>query len=255
MRQGLTALFRELSKSLGKGLSTKPVGENSKGQTTKYFDVFAEKKIISFLIEKFPFACRIISEEKQHPLYSNTESKKNYTIIIDPVDGSDNYMNGVPFVCMGIAVFDPEGKPYMSFCGNYYSGEYFYADRKNFYSSFRINKKACNSLLYTLSGIKAKQAEKLPGLIKSYSTVRSFGATIGELMLVMKGAYSAFADVREKLTLENFAPFFLAEKHGKIVLSGKNGMKIKFNDYSLSAGYSLLAASGRKNLKKLMGLI
>ncbi len=254
MHEKFLGLFKNISERIKNGISCRPVGKNSKGQITKYFDKSVENQIISFLKKNFKYPAVIISEERKKSV-CNPGTGKNYTIIVDPVDGSDNYVNGVPFVCMGLAVFSPYGRPFMSFCGNYYSGEYFYADSKCFYEGFKRVENKEQSLLFTFSKTSGEVCMKLPEIIENYKNVRSYGATVGELILVLKGSFSAFVDIRGTLTLENFAPFFIAEMHGKMKLQSPDGGKINVPDYDLSRGYRILAAASKKKMEKIRRLL
>lgn len=70
---------------------------NKKSLLTKV-DLKAEKVILDTIKKKFP-RHNIISEE------SGIENKKSkYTWIIDPIDGTTNFVQGIPFFCVSIAV-------------------------------------------------------------------------------------------------------------------------------------------------------
>src|SRR5208283_2097649 len=112
MKKILTNAFKEIRKQLLKGLSSQKKRKNAKGQITKYFDKHTENKIISILKQKLKFRAIIISEESKEEIVINENmDNKPYYIIIDPVDGSDNYTNGIPFVSFGLAVFDYKLEP------------------------------------------------------------------------------------------------------------------------------------------------
>ena len=60
-------------------------------------DLTVEKKIISSIKKKFP-SHNILSEE------NGGEIKQEYTWIIDPLDGTTNYIMGIPFFCISLAL-------------------------------------------------------------------------------------------------------------------------------------------------------
>lgn len=228
------------------GLPVKALGRNSKGDTTRYFDKYAENQIIRFLGKKINYKAKIISEELDKPKILNPKDNSGgIYIIIDPVDGSDNYLKGIPFVCLGIAVFDKNMEPLYSFAGNYYTGEYYYADRKRI--TIKTNRKSRDKgkplLIYTMGGEKKTY---IPRAAPAHKTVRSLGATIGEMLMVMQGKAVGFVDTRGDLTLENFAPFFLAVKHGKAKLSDEKGRKLKIKDFSLTKKYKIIFTPRRR---------
>ena len=64
-------------------------------------DLLSEKKIIGIISEEF----------KQHSILSEESGDKRkageYTWIIDPLDGTNNYYFGIPFFCVNIAFGPP----------------------------------------------------------------------------------------------------------------------------------------------------
>lgn len=82
-----------------KDISTKPFLKNKKnphGGITRQFDLYAEKIIIEHLSK---FTNNIFSEEQDWV----DRKVDGFFVIIDPVDGSINYLNGNPFYCVSIA--------------------------------------------------------------------------------------------------------------------------------------------------------
>jgi len=65
-------------------------------------DVLAEKCVMSILREEYP-DFNILSEES--PAISHNSQ---FTWIIDPLDGTNNYVHGVPFFCVAIALMKNE---------------------------------------------------------------------------------------------------------------------------------------------------
>jgi myo-inositol-1(or 4)-monophosphatase len=85
--------------------------------------------------------------------------------------------------------------------------------------------------------------------------IRALGATAGEMLLVARGDVDAFIDIRDKLTLENFAPFFLIAKHTDSILTDEKGQKIKINDLSLSKGYNIIFSKDKKTHYKILKML
>jgi myo-inositol-1(or 4)-monophosphatase len=65
-------------------------------------DLLTEKRIITLLQEEYP-GFNIISEES---ISAVTDSP--YTWIIDPLDGTNNYVFGIPFFCIALALTSRE---------------------------------------------------------------------------------------------------------------------------------------------------
>jgi myo-inositol-1(or 4)-monophosphatase len=64
-------------------------------------DILLERKIINFIEKRFPYKCTIISEELRNKEYNKTEE---YLWVIDPVDGTVNFANGIPIYSTSIAL-------------------------------------------------------------------------------------------------------------------------------------------------------
>ena len=246
MRRLFKSVFNKTRRLILKGMPATRVGKNAKGDITKYFDKHTENLIISELKRNIKFKAQIISEELKKPFLINPSAKTRMRyIIIDPVDGSDNYLAGTHFVAVAIAVFDAELKPVYSFAGNYYTGDCVYADAKALYFNDRKIRKPFirppkELLLLAVTDITAKRPAEFMSLVREFDIIRSFGATVGELLYVVKGEAKAFVDIRGKLTLENFAPFFLVARHAGIIMTDEKGRDIKLSSLSLTKEYKLV---------------
>ncbi len=253
MKKILTNVFKEICKRLLKGLSNQEIGKNAKGQTTKYFDKHTENHVISILKQKIKFKAFIISEESKERIVINENmGNKPYYIIIDPVDGSDNYANGIPFVSFGLAIFDYGLKPVYSFVGNYYTGDYIYSNKKRIFlnggkfNKIIIKKQDRGKLLFlAVKNSKFKHKDRLFNFLGKFESVRCLGSTIGEIILVIKGKATAFMDYRNELTLENFAPFLLISKLGGCEISDENGNEIILKSLSMTKPYNIIISNNK----------
>lgn len=61
-------------------------------------DVLAEQAIIKVLRDEYS-DCQVLSEET-----NNTSSLYGHTWIVDPLDGTNNFVFGIPFLCVNIAL-------------------------------------------------------------------------------------------------------------------------------------------------------
>lgn len=66
-------------------------------------DTLSENLIVEEILKKYPDHS-ILAEESH-----NIESKSSYRWLIDPLDGTTNYANGIPFFCVSIAL-EEEGE-------------------------------------------------------------------------------------------------------------------------------------------------
>jgi fructose-1,6-bisphosphatase/inositol monophosphatase family enzyme len=261
MEKLLSGIFFALRKSILKGLSPKAIGVNNKGDVTKYFDRYCEKFIIGKL-RASGLKAVIISEELPEPITINPQKKfPFYYCIIDPVDGSDNYLSGVPFVCLGIALFDENMEPVYSLAANYYTGDWFYADRKTLKLNGRkfIEKPVAkiNGLIYFAFH---NTSIKVDGVfnrlfLQGADKARSMGSTIGEIMTVIKGGAKSFIDIRDGLTPENFAPFFLIARHLRGAFTNEHGKEFKLRNLKLTETYNVIFSNTAEIHKKYVGMV
>ena len=261
MEKVLKGIFADLRKKILKGLSSRAVGVNNKGDVTKHFDRWCEK----FIIEKLRASglkAVIISEELPRPITINPRKKSpQYYCIIDPVDGSDNYLSGVPFVCLGIAFFDEKMEPVYSLAGNYYTGDWFYADRKTLKLNGRIFRekpvsKINNIIYFAFHNTSVRVNSVFNSLfLQGKDKARSMGATIGEIMTVIKGGAKSFVDIRDGLTPENFAPFFLIARHLRGAFTDEYGRQFRLRNLKLTEAYNVIFSNTKAIHKRITAMV
>jgi myo-inositol-1(or 4)-monophosphatase len=105
-------------------------------------DEASERVILDTIREKFP-KHSILSEEdysKQKKKSLAGINKKEFIWVIDPLDGTNNFVNGIPIYAVSIA-FMSKGKCMAGVVYNPLSGECFFAAKGNgaFLIDFRIN--------------------------------------------------------------------------------------------------------------------
>jgi myo-inositol-1(or 4)-monophosphatase len=145
-------------------------------------DLKAEKIIIEELKNARPFFS-IISEEDG----SESNKDKNNTWIIDPIDGTTNFLHGVPHFAISIALMS--GNEIVS--GVIYDpikDEMFYAEKDNgaFFNNQRIRvskKKDVNSCLFATGG-KSENEIDLP--------VRKTGSAALDMAYVAAGRFDGY---------------------------------------------------------------
>ena len=145
-------------------------------------DLKAEKIIIEELKKARPYYS-IISEEDG----SESNKDKDHTWIIDPIDGTTNFLHGVPHFAISIAL--KYGNEIIS--GLIYDpikDEMFYAEKDNgaFFNNQRIRvskKKELNSCLFATGGV-AKNEVNLP--------LRKSGSAALDIAYVAAGRYDGY---------------------------------------------------------------
>ena len=194
-------------------------------------DLKAEKTIIEELKKARPYYS-IISEEDG----SETNKDKNNTWIIDPIDGTTNFLHGVPHFAISIAL--KSGNEIVA--GLIYDpikNEMFYAEKENgaFFNNQRIRvskKKDLNSCLFATGG-SPKNEITLP--------IRKSGSAALDIAYVAAGRYDGY--FQNDLNLWDIAA-------GIIILKEAGGM-INEIDLSQNKNIQVRASSMAINDKML----
>jgi len=103
---------------------------NPKGGEARGFDTYVEKMIRDYFESKKPRCnLRIISEEQPTAMLIG-EPPYSHTLIIDPVDGSDNHIHGIRSVAFAVAVVLGDLEVTLdnvnyAFVGDIYTGDIF----------------------------------------------------------------------------------------------------------------------------------
>ncbi|MDB9825843.1 inositol monophosphatase [Candidatus Pelagibacter sp.] len=190
-------------------------------------DLKAEKIIIEELKKARPYYS-IISEEDG----SEKNKDKNNTWIIDPIDGTTNFLHGIPHFAISIAlksndeivsglIYDP------------IKDEMFYAEKDNgaFFNNQRIRvskKKEVNSCLFAMGGYSKVDVD-LP--------IRKSGSAALDLAYVAAGRYDGY--FQNNLNLWDIAAgiIILKEAGGminEIDLSKNNNIQIKASSTAIT---------------------
>jgi len=82
--------------------SVKQVTHKSQGNLVSEVDLLSEKFIIEFLTGEYP-GCNILAEES-----NSSAAISGLTWVVDPLDGTNNYVFGIPFFCVNVALVEGE---------------------------------------------------------------------------------------------------------------------------------------------------
>ena len=78
--------------------SRKETRSKGRGNLVSEMDILSEKTIFKILKDEYPNFAFVSEESKQ------VASNSSHTWIIDPLDGTNNYVFGIPFFCVNIAL-------------------------------------------------------------------------------------------------------------------------------------------------------
>ncbi len=257
----LEALFREIRDVATKDPADFPAENrfNGKGDRVKWFDIAADQAVRTYLDKQFHFAVRLLSEEGEPQVFGKGDPE--FTMVLDPVDGSDNFDRGLGFSGMSIALI-PAGAPLAvgtvqyALVGDLLTGQASYAKKGSgaFLDGQRIHTRAASSQLgdaFISCELNHFEVNRpLSSVLPRSGGIRAFGCATRALALVAQGALDAHLDLRGRLTAENFlgAALILAEAGGLITdVLGKALPEI----HTLTERYSIIA-SGTDKLHEVL---
>ena len=181
------------------------------GDIIEEIDKKVEDKIISFL-KNTKKSFNLISEEVGEISFGSNSS--DY-IILDPIDGSTNATNGIPFFCVSIAHYDEKnsGNLKNAVIYNWITGDIYKATKnlgawKNKDKIFCSNRKNLGEAVVAYDVDPSNFTDDCLNLKKialNCNKMRHMGSAALELALVAEGAFDAYIDLRKKLRIVDFA--------------------------------------------------
>ncbi len=230
--------------------------------TTMLFDHEAEELIINGLIES-GYGFEVITEER--PTFTTSPSPA-YRIVVDPIDGSTNVVQGIMTAAVSLAVL-PADMPITpehvqwALVGEVFSGTIYQAERGK--GAFRDGQRCKVSETKHLRGCVAgmnfdgRDLMTLRKLVTERPTpgkVRRTGSSAMDIVYVASGAYDAYIDIGNVLTAESFmaalnvvleAGGMVSDEHGKDLHSITN----------LTETFSLVVAGTRELHQEILDKI
>jgi myo-inositol-1(or 4)-monophosphatase len=195
------------------------LGIGAGGDPIKPVDLAAEKAIVEAM-QRSGISFTLISEESGVKEFG--DAPKRCYVTVDPIDGTNNLVRGIPFYASSIAI---SAKPALStvyaalvtdlFHDTTYTaleGKGAYRDGEKITSSTRASLEDAMVGLDLNSYRVREIAPQLTELIQETKHIRHFGANALELCYVADGTTDAFIDIRGKLRTTDMAAAFLIVK-------------------------------------------
>jgi len=245
MKNKLIEIIKEAGEILKDGYFSKKdvTFKASKDLVTKY-DVAVE----NFLKEKFALEFKdfnVIAEESDN---SNLEFSNS--IIVDPIDGTTNFVNKVPHTCISVGVYKDK-KPFIGIVynpildelytavvgeGAYLNGERLQVSDENTFQ------KALLSTGFPYSNATNKDdlndvIEKIAYILPRCQDIRRLGSAAIDLCFVARGTYEGYYEMNLKAWDVSAGLIILQEAGGKVsTLDG--------SDYTLFEDKYIVASNG-----------
>jgi len=256
----LESIFRniQLAVTAGDTGSTEEPARNAKGDIVKWFDLAANEAASAYLKEHFPCPILLLSEEGAPRQFGTGQPE--FTVVLDPVDGSDNFARRMGPVGMAVALI-PYSCPITvesvqyALVGDLVTGQVCIAERGNgaFCNGKQIRTGTCCVLASAMISCEMNHfavREPLANVLSRARGVRTLGCATQAITSVASGSIDAHLDLRDRLTPENFlAPSLILTEAGGTI-SGTEGEPIP-EITNLTQRFSIIA-SGSAELHEVL---
>ena len=217
------------------------VGENVSGDTTEYVDKVSEDIALSRLNA---LGVNVVSEE-----IGFVDKGSDYTVIIDPIDGSYNFISGIPIFAFSFAVFKNEkpvyGAIYEFIPGKFYEaipGEGAFMNGRPIH--VRKPERGKEALSFYTRG-------RCMGIIRRVKRVRVLGAIAVELTYLAKGALDGVLDIRNYVRPTDIAAGVLIAREAGAIVTDERGRELRLK-LSASEKTNIIAVNERYLLDMIL---
>lgn len=244
----------DISKQAGEYLKRQTGGElliEHKGRIdlVTHADKASQKMIIKNIEKRFP-GHAIIAEEGY-----DKSGKEGFVWYIDPLDGTTNFVHGVPVFCVSIALYKGS-TPLSGVCYNPSTQETFCAEKGkgSFLNGKRIQVSGTSKLIDALvatgfpykSENMKKVMERFFKVVSRVQGIRRFGSAALDLCYVASGRFDAFWEMELK-------PWDMAA--GVLILEEAGGMVTSFDGEEFDLNNGNIAASNKIIHNKFLQLL
>ena len=235
LKQVALDIFKVVNPLLGTKKAAKKSKRGAGGDISMHLDIVAENAIIESL-ENRNVPLLLISEEIGEKYIGNKEEaeKGQIKLIVDPIDGSNNAVRGIPYCSVSIAyaVGDRMNDIVKGVVLNLNTKDIYWAengkgayfnDAKIRVSDLDVSQKCFFELNLPPKNLMTN-LQKLAPLISKFHRIRILGSTALTLCQIANGSMEAYINLRESNRLVDVAAgmLILKEAGGKIFsLTGK----------------------------------
>jgi myo-inositol-1(or 4)-monophosphatase len=234
---------------------------NAKGDDVRLFDLAANAAAIDVLKDS-PVALVIDSEESA-PLEVGP-GRPRHRLVLDPVDGSDNWARGLPLSALSCAVLPVDAPLHpdwveAALVGPLEQDTPLIALKGSgaWRGKERLRTSGVRNVAGAMISVELNHHSPSPGLARLMAAargVRCYGCASRAISLVAEGATDAHVDMRDRLTAESYlaAARLVIEAGGWVI--GLGGEPLAAPE-SLTDRVSLVAASSRELCDKIVEVL
>ncbi len=234
---------------------------NAKGDDVKRFDLAANDAALVVLKE---FQLSLIVDSEESGRQEIGSGAPRHRLVLDPVDGSDNWARGLPLSALSCAVLPVDAPLHPDWVEAALVGPLeqdipLIALRGSgaWRGNDRLETSKARDVTEAMISVELNHHSPSPGLARLMATargVRSYGCASRAISLVAAGATDAHVDVRGRLTAESYlaAARLVIEAGGWVV--GLDGASLASPE-SLSDRVSLVAASSRELCDEIVDVL
>ena len=246
MKKELIKIIKKAGKILKKGYySNKDVTFKAKKDLVTKYDVAVENYLKEKFTKKFK-EFNIIAEESD-----NANVEFNNSIIIDPIDGTTNFVNGVPHTAISVGVYKDK-KPYLAIVYNPILDELYEAKigKGAFLNGKQLKVSDETELQKALlatgfpytSGSNEDDlndvVKKIKDILPLCQDLRRLGSASIDLCLVARGTFEGYYEMNLKPWDVSAGVLILSEAGGKIT-------NINGGEYNLFEDKYIVATNGK----------
>ncbi len=226
--------------------------KNAKGDDVKRFDLVANDAALSVLRE---FQQPVIVDSEECGRLEIGSGTPRHRLVLDPVDGSDNWARGLPLSALSCAVLPVDAPLHpdwveAALVGSLEQDTPLIALKGSgaWHGNKRLETSRVRNISEAVISVELNHHSPSPGLARLLAAakgVRSYGCASQALSLVAAGATDAHVDIRGRLTAESYlaAARLVIETGGWVV--GPDGTPLAAAE-SLTSRIGLIAASSRE---------
>jgi myo-inositol-1(or 4)-monophosphatase len=246
MKKELIKIIKKAGKILKKGYySNKDVTFKAKKDLVTKYDVAVENYLKEKFTKKFK-EFNIIAEESD-----NANVEFNNSIIIDPIDGTTNFVNGVPHTAISVGVYKDK-KPYLAIVYNPILDELYEAkigkgaflNGKELKVSVEADlQKALLATGFPYTSGSSEDdlndvVKKIKDILPLCQDLRRLGSASIDLCLVARGTFEGYYEMNLKPWDVSAGVLILSEAGGKIT-------NINGDEYNLFEDKYIVATNGK----------